>query len=79
MNEMFNAFLNGMITVIVHTDMRMHFYWDSADRSSHVIFSYDGVKNETKIPDDGFNYEDAKQKVAKQFQEFLGQLEGVNQ
>ena len=76
MNEMFNCFLTGMIAVIVHTEMKMHFYWDSADRSSHVVFSLGDVKNERKFPDEGFNYEDARQSVIKQFEEFLISIVG---
>lgn len=77
MNEKFDSWLNGMMTVIVHTEFGMHFYWSSTDKSTYVEFSLKDYKEKVQIRDDEYDYNLSRQQVRDLFEKFLLKLDGV--
>lgn len=71
MNEKFEAWLNGVMTVMAHTDFQMNFYWSSSDRSSHVEFMMGDKKESIIIPDDEYDWNLSRMAVRTLFEKFL--------
>lgn len=71
MNEKFDAWLNGIMTIVVYTDFLMNFYWSSADRSTHVEFMLGDSKESVVIPDEEYDWNLSRMAVRETFEKFI--------
>lgn len=77
MNQRFLDYLQGVITVISKTEIKMNFYWSSSDKSIFVELSGNSVENKEIYPDDEFDYDAARVKFNEQLHNFLISIEEV--
>lgn len=71
MNQRFLDYLQGVITVISKTGIKMNFYWSSSDKSIFVELSANNIENKEVYPDNEFDYDAARVKFTEQLNNFL--------
>ena len=71
MNQRFLDYLQGVITVISKTGIKMNFYWSSSDKSIFVELSTNNIESKEVYPDNEFDYDAARVKFTEQLHNFL--------
>ena len=71
MNQRFLDYLQGVITIISKTEIKMNFYWSSSDKSIFVELSTNNIESKEAYPDYELDYDAARVKFTKQLYNFL--------